>query len=278
MYFHLFRAISCTLLVMFSNTYLFSQNLKIFTRRDGHKVSFFVNNPHHCPGQGIVYVSNPEILVSESDKKTHYFTIEALKDSLFLFEVMTHPDSNTALKYKYNFAFGNPLQSRPDLDYPYIIPYEDKKKHWLIQGYNGKYSHKKQFALDFKMKEGSPVCAVREGIVIDSRQDSEKGGKGAEFSNLANYIIIYHPQDGTFAYYWHLKYQGVVVKTGNWVNPGDIIGFSGNTGWSTTPHLHFEIKKPVYMKMASIPSLFLNRKLKNRRLKPWRPYKSFHYR
>lgn len=49
--------------------------------------------------------------------------------------------------------------------------------------------------------------------------------------------------DNTFALYAHLKYKGVVVKQGQKVKEGDLLGYSGNTGFSDSPHLHFEIYK-----------------------------------
>lgn len=55
-----------------------------------------------------------------------------------------------------------------------------------------------------------------------------------------NLIIIYHP-DGTFAEYAHIKQNGSIVNIGDKVNQGEIIGYSGNVGWSTGPHLHLVV-------------------------------------
>ena len=55
-----------------------------------------------------------------------------------------------------------------------------------------------------------------------------------------NKILILH-NDGTFADYSHLKYNGAVVKKGEVVKKGQLIGYSGETGFSSGPHLHFAV-------------------------------------
>ena len=47
--------------------------------------------------------------------------------------------------------------------------------------------------------------------------------------------------DGTFGDYAHLKYKGTVVKKGDFVEKDQLIGYSGSTGFSTGPHLHFAV-------------------------------------
>ncbi len=57
-----------------------------------------------------------------------------------------------------------------------------------------------------------------------------------------NELGIKH-SDGTYAVYAHLKYKGAFVKVGDKVKQGQSIGLSGNTGWSSEPHLDFSIFK-----------------------------------
>ena len=131
---------------------------------------------------------------------------------------------------------------KEDSSYIYSLPFESNKKVFLVQGYESKiFSHKGERALDFKVKKGTKVCAARDGVVIGFREDSDKGGLKKEHLSDGNYISIRH-DDGSVAYYWHLQKDGVIVNMGDSVKKGQWIGLSGNTGYSSFPHLHFEVQ------------------------------------
>jgi murein DD-endopeptidase MepM/ murein hydrolase activator NlpD len=130
---------------------------------------------------------------------------------------------------------------KEDSSYIYTLPFENKKKVFLIQAYESKLSHKGERALDFKVKKGTRVCAARDGVVISMREDSDKGGLKDENLSDGNYISIKHA-DGSVAHYWHLQKDGVAVSVGDTVQKGQWIGLSGNTGYSSFPHLHFEVQ------------------------------------
>ncbi len=128
-----------------------------------------------------------------------------------------------------------------DSSYIYSMPFQKGEKIFLIQAYDSKFSHKGEMALDFKVKTGTTICAAREGIVISARKDSDKGGLKPENLYDGNYISILH-DDGSTAYYWHLEKNGVLINIGDRVQKGQVIGLSGNTGYSAFPHLHFEVQ------------------------------------
>jgi murein DD-endopeptidase MepM/ murein hydrolase activator NlpD len=130
---------------------------------------------------------------------------------------------------------------RNDSSYIYSLPFKTGKKVFLIQGYETSFSHKGERALDFKVRTGTLICAAREGIVTSVRMDSDKGGLKPENLSDGNYVIIRHADSST-AWYWHLKKDGVLVKEGDIVTDGQAIGYSGNTGYSAFPHLHFEVQ------------------------------------
>ena len=128
-----------------------------------------------------------------------------------------------------------------DSSFIYTLPFENKKKVFLIQAYESKMSHKGERALDFKISKGTKICAAREGVVIATRNDSDEGGLKPENLSDGNYITIQH-KDGSVAHYWHLQKDGVMVNVGDTINNGQYIGLSGNTGYSAFPHLHFEVQ------------------------------------
>jgi murein DD-endopeptidase MepM/ murein hydrolase activator NlpD len=123
----------------------------------------------------------------------------------------------------------------------YQLPFAPGATHHLIQGYNGRFSHQAQsaYALDFAMPEGTPIHAARAGEVYLVRSDSRFRVKGQ-----GNYVFVRHA-DGTFAQYLHLRPNGVMVQRGQQVPRGELLGYSGNTGYSTTPHLHFQVATPT---------------------------------
>ncbi|CAN5549656.1 M23 family metallopeptidase [soil metagenome] len=128
-----------------------------------------------------------------------------------------------------------------DSSYIYRLPYQDGKSIFLVQAYNSNMSHKNEFSLDFKMKPDTKICAARNGVVIAIKEDSNEGGLKDEYLSKGNYIIIQH-NDGSKAMYWHLRQNGVLVNAGDTVQCGQMIGYSGNTGYTAFPHLHFQVK------------------------------------
>jgi murein DD-endopeptidase MepM/ murein hydrolase activator NlpD len=92
------------------------------------------------------------------------------------------------------------------------------------------------------MPVGTAVRAARGGLVVKVRDTSNVGGAHARFACYNNYVLIRH-DDGTLGQYCHLKKGGAQVREGDHVAEGDVIALSGNTGFSSGPHLHFSVYK-----------------------------------
>jgi len=104
------------------------------------------------------------------------------------------------------------------------------------------HKNKLKYAVDYLLPEGSEVYASQNGEVVFVKQDSNKGGPNKNYFYDGNYITIKH-QNGEYSLYEHLKYKGAKVKVGDKVKKGQLIGNSGNTGYTFTPHLHFQVFK-----------------------------------
>ena len=139
-----------------------------------------------------------------------------------------------------NSTFFQKTSSQTQSEYCYDLPFEKGQKVFVSQGYGGFFSHKNEFSLDFKLKIGSKVLASRSGTVVKVVDSHDKGGPNKKYLSFGNHIIIKH-QDSTYASYWHLKQSSAKVKVGEQVTQGSIIALSGNTGFSTMPHLHFDV-------------------------------------
>lgn len=157
--------------------------------------------------------------------------------------------------------------------FAYSLPYEKGKSFLLIQAYQSKlFSHKGEFALDFKMKRGTKICAARSGVVVEVKEDSKKGGVNLKYLAEGNHVIIKH-DDGSYGNYWHLKYNGALVNVGDTVHQGQLIGLAGKTGYAAFSHLHFEVTTEYSPGQNQIPTQFITKKGK-RYLKPLRRYTS----
>ncbi len=83
--------------------------------------------------------------------------------------------------------------------------------------------------IDISANSGATVIAADSGTVSVATYSDSYG----------NYVTIYH-SNGTYTLYAHMS--SLAVSAGQSVSQGDVIGYVGSTGWSTGPHLHFEIR------------------------------------
>jgi murein DD-endopeptidase MepM/ murein hydrolase activator NlpD len=117
-----------------------------------------------------------------------------------------------------------------------------------LSGGNNESTHRGRiaYAYDLATSIGTPVYAMRTGRVIAIQDRYPDNGGGQDKISQFNYVMIEH--DGGYrSVYVHLKQTFgslVNIKVGDRVEKGQLIGYSGNSGWSTGPHLHIEIQKP----------------------------------
>jgi murein DD-endopeptidase MepM/ murein hydrolase activator NlpD len=108
---------------------------------------------------------------------------------------------------------------------------------WRDDPFTGKRTF--HHGIDIATSQGNPICATADGTVIQSRTD-KIGGKTIKIKHMFGYVTIY----------CHLS--KFLVKVGQKVKRGEIIGLVGSTGKARGPHVHYEVqlngkeKNPYY--------------------------------
>lgn len=127
----------------------------------------------------------------------------------------------------------------------YLLPFKCNTSVRCSNGnHTSSHSGKDEYAYDFATPVNTVVKAMRGGKVFRKRIVSTPGsscysGGGSACANYANTLEIKHP-DGTIGLYMHIN--SASVNVGQTVKQGDVIAKSGNTGWSTGPHLHVQVQ------------------------------------
>jgi hypothetical protein len=211
----------------------------ISAKRDFNSVKIYLQNTNLY--DVTIKVDSNYKNIDAHERFKNIFVIKA--NSKILFAKLNIVATDSSYGYRYRWIKGSKDAIHDD-NYLYMLPYSNKVDAVLSQGFDTIYSHKgrSKYAVDFAMSEGSEVIAARGGVVIKTKSSSNVGGYDKKYSAHGNYITIYH-NDGTFGLYYHLKKGGVVVKVGQKVKKGQLIGYSGNTGYSSGPHLHFAVFK-----------------------------------
>lgn len=152
---------------------------------------------------------------------------------------------------------GDP-RARPNTSARYAFPFPRGRSYRVIQGYGGSFSHASSYsrhAVDFSLAVGDTVTAARDGVVVTVVERYTRGGNDRSLRDEANFVTLYHA-DGMLSQYVHLAPGGALVEPGDSVRVGDAIGISGRTGFTSRPHLHFNVLQPGVGDAESIPVRF----------------------
>jgi murein DD-endopeptidase MepM/ murein hydrolase activator NlpD len=214
-------------------------------------------NRTHGPLAVRVAFANSDNVVSEPDLP-RIFVLDALEES----ELVTIGPLDERQSWAYRLKTGS-LPGRPDVSHrperPYRPPFAAGENFRIGQAFGGEFSHSEPssyYAVDIAMPIGTPVHAARSGVVMGMARYFHGAGEDMKrYGQRANFVRILHA-DGTMAVYAHLDYEGVRVREGQRVERGQLIGKSGNTGFTTGPHLHFVIQKNRDMNLVSVPFEF----------------------
>ena len=217
---------------------------------------FFIRNLYPCPLEVQIDWGKHDNVSAEPNLPNRF--VVASGDSPALFKVTPdQPRKSTQFSLSYRYIYGRPL-SNYQSNYLYYPPIAPKTRFRITQAFDGKFSHtdaQNRYAVDISMPLDTPVYAARAGIVIDVKDSYSDHGKQTELASKANSIRILH-DDSSMAVYAHLALEKAQVKAGMSVAAGQLIAYSGNTGYSSGPHLHFAVQINQGMELVSVPFEF----------------------
>lgn len=162
------------------------------------------------------------------------------------------------ISYRFIYLHGDP-EAVHTVDRPYRAPFAIANRFMVTQTFPIGITHVTRdsyYAVDLAMPIGTDIYAARGGRVVEVASTNYRAGSDPQEEGAsANLVRILH-DDGTFAVYAHLNWNTIRVKPGDDVERGEYIADSGNTGFSTGPHLHFVVLANRGLRLESLPVVF----------------------
>ncbi|MCX7100661.1 MAG: peptidoglycan DD-metalloendopeptidase family protein [Methylobacter sp.] len=219
---------------------------------------FYIRNDYSGPVEVEIEFSQRDNVTATPDLPKHFVIQPGESDTLFKVNGINEFEA-WQISLKYRYIIGRPLPHYQAMT-SYFPPIAPDSSFQISQAFGGSYSHfdaQNEYAVDIAMPIGTPVYAARAGMVVEVDDDYFKGGINKAYSSEANNIRIMH-DDGAMTIYAHLELEKAQVYPGLTVAAGQLIGYSGNTGFSTGPHLHFAVQINKGMELVSVPFTFYN--------------------
>lgn len=235
------------------------QRIWLLQSGDKQQPTYYIRNDYAGPVEVEIIFSIVENAYS-TPQLPHRFIVQSGQSSN-LFQINSiNKTKPWRVGFKYSYTIGAPLAEYISTR-SYLPPIALGSSFHISQAFGGTFSHTEEYnkyAVDITMPVGTPIHAARAGIVMAVDNDFYKNGIDKKYLSKANSITILH-DDGSMAVYGHLELEKAQVHAGIKVKAGQLIAYSGNTGFSSGPHLHFAIQINKGMKSVSLPFKFINR-------------------
>lgn len=224
----------------------------------GSSVQLTADNKFHAPVEVTVSFDDIRGLqLPPTDEKLTWVVPARSELPLISLDIL-EDGSAPYLAYRFQYLAGDPGSlHRPPV--AYRAPFAISTNYPVTQAYPELATHRtvdSYYAIDIAMPIGTDIFAARDGLVFDVASNNFRGGLDPERDGpSANVVRILH-DDGTYAIYAHLNTNSIRVKPGDYVRRGEYIADSGNTGFSSGPHLHFAVVRNAGMQIQSLPVLF----------------------
>lgn len=188
-----------------------------------------------------------------SGTDANYFTVGKYLDSLLPLAEKRHGDGLRMVDIEvYEQECGDTYQLPFDDDADWVLSngnWDDPSAGHGKGNPDGLQAYAFDFVHDFNKdgigEDNQNIRAARGGTVyaLVAGESGNSWGDGTPkgYNGVGNFVVIDHG-DGTFGTYWHLQKNSVKVAKGDKVARGQVLALSGNTGNSSTPHLHFDVR------------------------------------
>ena len=224
----------------------------------GSNIEFIAHNSFYAPMEvqlEIVEIVGVEFPHPDDELR---WVVAARSDQRLLNLEFLNDVAAPSIKFQFRYLPGDPA-SQHRADDGYQVPFSAGQSFPITQAYPDSITHKgpdSARAVDIAMPIGTDIFAARGGIVFDVASQNYRGGlEAVQKGERANVVRILH-DDGTFSVYAHLNWNSIRVKPGDRVKAGQYIADSGNTGFSSGPHLHFAVLRNAGFRVESLPIAF----------------------
>jgi murein DD-endopeptidase MepM/ murein hydrolase activator NlpD len=229
----------------------------LFQRSDPGGVMLIAKSTYFGPVQ-IAFRVHPIENVSAKTHRSGLTVLPPRSETEVVFVGKSVEQVDLRFDSEFQFIPGQPgAEHRPEQ--PYRLPYALSSAVRVSQAYPVVKTHgdpASQYAVDFVMPVGTDVFAARDGVVIEVASDFFESGTDYEVDGpRANVVRILHA-DGTMALYVHLNWNTIRVVPGQRVRRGEYLADSGNTGFTTGPHLHFVVQRNEGGALVAVPLEF----------------------
>ena len=233
-------------------------DVSVTTTVENDELLFIADNRFHAPVEVILALDAlHDVELPPSDIDMRWVIPPQTRQT-----ILGLPASEDALFPAADFRFiwipGDPASEHRPSE-PYRAPFAVANEYPITQAFPMGNTHNtpdSRHAVDLAMPVGTDIYAARSGIVFEVASTNFRGGVDAEaYAAPANIVRILH-DDGTHAVYAHLNWNTIRVRPGDRVERGEYIADSGNTGFSSGPHLHFVVLQNKGMRLESVPVVF----------------------
>lgn len=233
-------------------------SLSVDPRVVGGKIDLIANNRFFAPLEVTLKFTRIEGVAFPHRNEELRWVLPPRSDTTILSLPLLGVGAAPDVRYDVRATLGDPAAIHQPTS-PYRVPFALARFFPITQAYPDVITHDSPdsyYAVDVSMPVGTDIFAARGGVVIDLTGTNFRGGLDrVRDAPAANVVRILH-DDGTYAVYAHLNWNSIRVRVGQRVRQGEYIADSGNTGFSSGPHLHFAVIRNAGMFSESVAVRF----------------------